>query len=462
MFLTLVRKEIVGHVLSLRFGVTFILFILLVFASIYVTTNEYRRDVDESAATNRAAAAELKEIMTRQAEGKRSGDRFFEVFYGRGRTAAPPPPALSSVVQGVRPAMPAATRTNKWHSRKIARVLTRNPLAGLVPLPDLVYVVGVILSLLSILFAFDAVCGEKESGTLRLMMSNAVPRDAVLLAKWIGGYLMLLVPFLIALAGGLGYAWARDALPLTGESLRRLGMIVLLACLYISVFFTLSVAVSSLTARAPTALFLCLLIWVVWVLVIPNLAPVIAKIIEPSPSPLKIAEEKRAVRDEINLKRNRLLEASGTLRYGKEGQKEMERLDREEQRRIARLDNHLAGAVRRQNELAGVLGRLSPLASWTYAATAMAGTGPDSYRRLGRATDRLQEQMSEVADSLWQRGRGGDPKPFTLEQIPAFRLEDRPLHEAVRATLADLLILAVLNVLFFLTAFVCFLRYDVR
>jgi len=55
MFLALLRKEIVSHVLTLRFGVTFILFLLLVFASAYVTTNEYRRDLDEALAANRAA-----------------------------------------------------------------------------------------------------------------------------------------------------------------------------------------------------------------------------------------------------------------------------------------------------------------------------------------------------------------------------------------------------------------------
>ena len=42
--------------------------------------------------------------------------------------------------------------------------------------------------LLAIVFGYDAICGEKERGTLRLMLSCSVPRDTVLLAKWIGGF----------------------------------------------------------------------------------------------------------------------------------------------------------------------------------------------------------------------------------------------------------------------------------
>ena len=292
MLFMLIRKEILSHVLSLRFGITFILFILLVFASIYVTVNQYERDADEVRARNRAATADLEKMMGEP--DPRS--RFWTLFYHRGRNDAAPPPAMSSVVQGLRPAMPASVNTRVGSSRKIGRSLDTNPLAGLLPIPDLVYVVGVVLSLLSILFAFDSISGEKEAGTLRLVMSNAIPRASILLAKWLGGYLMLIVPFLIAVFGGLGYAWWRGSLPLTEDNLLRLGLLLGVACLYISVFFTLSLAVSSVTHRAPTSLFLCLLIWVVWILVIPNLAPVLAKIIVPGHSKLKVDQEKMAVR----------------------------------------------------------------------------------------------------------------------------------------------------------------------
>ncbi|GAG36479.1 unnamed protein product, partial [marine sediment metagenome] len=47
MLFRVIRKEIVAHILSLRFAVTFMLFIVLVFASIYVAVNEYKRQSEE-------------------------------------------------------------------------------------------------------------------------------------------------------------------------------------------------------------------------------------------------------------------------------------------------------------------------------------------------------------------------------------------------------------------------------
>jgi len=314
MLLTIVRKEVVSHVLSLRFGVTFILFILLVFTSIYVTTEEHKRDKDQFFARQRESAERMKEIM----EEEDARNRLRRLVRWEGRTDPSPVPALSCVVQGLRPIMPVAVTTTASDSDSTGRGLERNPLVGMFRIPDLLYVVSVVLSLLAILFAFDSVSGERESGTLRLMLSNAVPRDSILLGKWLGGYVVLIVPFLIAAAGGFGYAWWRGALELTSQNAQRLGVLLLVACLYTSVFFTLSLFVSTLTRRSVTSLFICLFTWVLLVLVIPNLAPVVAKIAVLVPSVEKINAEKRAVDAEIYLRIHRLQQITGRLSYGRQ------------------------------------------------------------------------------------------------------------------------------------------------
>jgi ABC-type transport system involved in multi-copper enzyme maturation permease subunit len=67
------------------------------------------------------------------------------------------------------------------------------------------------------MFVFDAICGEKERGTLKVLLSNSVPRDLVLLGKWIGGYISLAIPFLIALLGGIAYVYITGALQFKGK-----------------------------------------------------------------------------------------------------------------------------------------------------------------------------------------------------------------------------------------------------
>jgi ABC-type transport system involved in multi-copper enzyme maturation permease subunit len=54
------------------------------------------------------------------------------------------------------------------------------------PLVDLVFVVTILMSLVALIFAYDAVSGEKEDGP-KLVLANGVPRHRILLGKVIGG-----------------------------------------------------------------------------------------------------------------------------------------------------------------------------------------------------------------------------------------------------------------------------------
>jgi len=306
--------------------------------------------VAQYAALARGAGDHLADILNSKDDER----RIRRLLSWDGRLDAVPVPPLSVIAQGLRPATPIAVNTTDWYSRNIGSDDGKNPLAGLLRIPDLVYVVSVVLSLLAILFAFDAISGEKESGTLRMVLSNAVPRDQVLLSKWIGGYLAPILPFLIAALGGFGYAWRQGALDLKGETLQRLGLLLVVACLYISVFFTLSLFVSTMTHRAVTALFTCLLIWVVWILAIPNLAPVVAKIVAPAPSVEKINAEKKAVDEETRLRIGRLTLTTGEVSYGQRVKTETEKLRQEGERMKKRWDRFLEAAEVPRLQVAGV------------------------------------------------------------------------------------------------------------
>ena len=107
MFLLLVRKEVLSHVLSLRFAVTFVLFMVLIFASFYVAVNEHSRLVDRQTTIARAAAKRLDESM-KNADAE---DRVEVLFWWEGRTDAVPVSPLSWLAQGVQASYPAAVVT---------------------------------------------------------------------------------------------------------------------------------------------------------------------------------------------------------------------------------------------------------------------------------------------------------------------------------------------------------------
>ena len=55
------------------------------------------------------------------------------------------------------------------------------------------------MSLLALLFAYDAIAGDWETGTLRLVLSHPVGRGSVLLAKYLAAMVCLLLPVLMSL-----------------------------------------------------------------------------------------------------------------------------------------------------------------------------------------------------------------------------------------------------------------------
>ena len=52
---------------------------------------------------------------------------------------------------------------------------------------DFLFSVTVVFSLLALLFTHDSICHERERGTLKLMLANPLPRDKILLGKFLGG-----------------------------------------------------------------------------------------------------------------------------------------------------------------------------------------------------------------------------------------------------------------------------------
>lgn len=78
-----------------------------------------------------------------------------------------------------------------------------SPFMKVFPPFDFSAVLSVMISLLALVFSYDAVTREREEGTLRFIFSSSVSRHSFLLGKWLGVVLtvlpILLACFLLAL-----------------------------------------------------------------------------------------------------------------------------------------------------------------------------------------------------------------------------------------------------------------------
>ena len=165
---------------------------------------------------------------------------------------------------------------------------------------DFLFIVGTVFSLLALLFTFDAVAGEREAGTLRINLSNSLPRDVFLWSKLIGGYIVFVVPFLVSfLLGLLLITW--QGFPL-GELKIALPVfcLTLISLLYIAVFFAIGVFISTYLDNAKTALIVAFTFWVFAVLIVPRGAFVVAKLVAPTRTQQAVYMEKTILRNNLS------------------------------------------------------------------------------------------------------------------------------------------------------------------
>ena len=110
------------------------------------------------------------------------------------------------------------------------------------------------------------------------------------------------------------------------------------------------------------------------------------------------------------------------------------------------------------------------MSSFTYAATEISGTGAKErdffLERLERYHVEWQKygerEISEFQARQRSRQPGEETDPFDPSDYPRFIYEGLPLMDMLQASLRDVLMLAVWSIVFFMGAYLSFLRYDVR
>ncbi len=148
-------------------------------------------------------------------------------------------------------------------------------------------VLQVLVPLLIILMSFSTFAGEREQGTLRLLLSMGVPRRDLAVGKALGvagGLGLLLVP--AALLGSLGLLLASENAAFAA-SFSRLAWMTLSYLLYFTAFIGLALTVSALARTARFALICLLGFWIFNGLAAPRLLSDISRVVAPTPASLE-------------------------------------------------------------------------------------------------------------------------------------------------------------------------------
>lgn len=489
MIFHIVKREFYDHLSSLRFALTALLILILMIVNAVTSVGEYKQRINQYGRRVRASYNRLE---------TRCDNLYYLVQKGPGDLHKKPSPLAfcadgGEVLLFGRVNGGSASRNRLWRGEDTAYEFTEIWRLAYPPHLDLMFiaeqiptersimpeyikidwgfVTAVLLSFMGILFTFDAISGEQERGTLRLMLANSISRNTVICGKFLAAFLTIAIPFLIGVIVSLAIIYLSEAVQFNDNHWVRLGAIVCVALIYTSIFILLGILISSRVKESSTSLAILLLIWTVWVVLMPNALGSLGTRLEPRPTAKEFMTEARDSREDLQTRYfarikeppSREIPATIATALGAEYvNKDAELRDR--------LHAGYLSAELRQIQTARSLTRISPAAIVQYAFEALAGTGlprhldfisqtrqyAKQFRQFLLDMDRTDPESSHAVGIP----EGTSQKPVNFDAVPKF--EDQHRFSAdFNAAIMDLLLLILFLLVLFVSTFLSFLRTEI-
>jgi ABC-type transport system involved in multi-copper enzyme maturation permease subunit len=259
MILQIALKELYNNITTPRFVTGFVLCLLLIPFPIVISINEYK-----------------SKLGVYEIERKKADEKNQALVYSAYRPViVKKPTPLSIFARGIsynvgnqvkvlfgdKPMM----TEGKAESRD-------NPFLNHFFTFDFVSVLIIIISLVAFLFTYDICTGERESGTLKMMLSNSVSRSTILLGKFLGNFFTLLPILLFSFILCLLVILLNPSVGFSPSEWIRIGLIFLYSLVFLILFMIIGLFVSSRVMNSGTSIVICLLLWITFLFIIPILA----------------------------------------------------------------------------------------------------------------------------------------------------------------------------------------------
>ena len=489
----IVKREVYDNMMSLRFALTLVLLLILMVVNAVNYQGEYQRrigayrqNVSQSLDQMRSQAVNFFNLvkngpgklykkptplnfcadggeasLSGYAEGKRGpghGLAWTAIIRNEKNQVAREAPSVGPIWQLTFPQSNHNARDVSPHFIKI----------------DWVFLIAYVLSIVAILFTFDAISSERERGTLRLVLANSVPRDIVLLGKFIGALISIGIPFLIAGLINLFLLSTSGGIQLGSGEWGRLGAIFLIALVYVCIFIALGLLISARVRQSGMGLMILLLLWTIVVVLTPSTLGSIAGGLKP-PMPHDEYYERgyhliKDIRDAYNFdEMRRTTPITRDIPLTKATSLMSELFIKEAQAQQRLNQEHLNAQIS-QIQLARKMTRISPAAIVQYAIESLAGTGLPGHVGFLAAVRRYAAEFQEFlietdaadpesphAIGVWI---GASQKPVSFDAIPKFE-DGVSFSGSFNVAIVDILLLVLFLVVLFALAYLSFLRIDV-
>ena len=458
------KRELYNNLNSLRFALTTVLLLALMVTNAVRHIREHPKRVQKY----HDAVTESVSRLTSHAES----DLYTLAQKGPGDLYKKPS-ALNFCAEGAETLLPdrsnggALGSSRFWSLRYPDANINMMNVGPDISQVDWAFIIGYILSLIALIFTFDAISSEREHGTLRLMLANAIPRQTVLIGKFLGALISITIPFMLAVLVNLLMLSTASAVYLNTQAWGRLGIILFIALLYTCLFLALGLLVSARVQRSAVSLVILLLTWVTVVVFMPSTLAALARDFSFSMS-----------RDEY------------WARYG-QSDHEFRRVnhvwarakgldDRTLRKRgeffttMAANNEHLHEGFLtfkvNQVQRARAITRISPAVLLQHLLEAFAGTGLERHQQFIENVQRYAREYREFVVDM-DRGdpesrhimgvrEGMSQKPVSPEAVPKFE-DTRNIGKDFNTAAAELLLLTLFVVVLLAGTYLAFVRVEI-
>ena len=464
------RKEILDNLLSLRFMLSLLLIISLFATAGFMFAGKYRQESSDY----------WKETNSNVSRVRDHTNHLYELVTCTQVVWRRPKP-LSLCAEGFENTLPDRFSFDPFVA-DLPEVRSRsNFLFTHFSDIDWVFTISLIVSFVALLLTYDSLCGEKQTGTLRLMLAASIPRYKVLLGKYLGAMVTIGIPLLSGLMLSLIIVVSYRTINInTGQWLKIL-TIVLLSFLYLSIFILSGILISSRSHKPTSSMVVLLLLWVGLVILIPSFGRIIAGRFHKIPTRIdmenRVAEAIQQIKDDSE----KFGKGAGSWNSQQDNPPAAAKYyNAQVNAKTTIMDEYLRQMVAQVNT-----GRyftcVSPAAIYQRASEIIAGVGVSRIAHLCQQIKRYQENFREFIRSK----DAEDPASLHLlfqfpsewvaknwyaishervdfDSVPKFQEHDLALDASLKLAIWDIGLLLLMNLGLFAAAFVSFLRYDVR
>jgi len=139
--------------------------------------------------------------------------------------------------------------------------------------------VGLMAPILGIALAFDAISGERERGTLRILLSRPIYREDVINGKIMSALAVIGLTITISSLLSVSASILLQGITVTSDDIVRLCLFIVLSILFSFAYYTISLFISTFSSRSGHSLIISLGTWIFFALILPLLGSLISYVI---------------------------------------------------------------------------------------------------------------------------------------------------------------------------------------